>query len=386
MKKAYELSVLCDCEIALIIFNSTNKLFQYASTDMDKVLLKYTEYNEPHESRTNSDIVEALSKKEHKNSTNGCDSPEPDTEYSLTPRTESKYNKINEEFEMIMQRNILNGNRGQQSLSQTLGPMSVSLNASYPSTDSLMGSPQMPQHSSMSPRPSSSGLLDMNGVTANGYHRSVSPSSLAGSSSPVMMNKQMNKQQSPPGNRASLRVVIPNSHATSTMQTARPSSSSLNTQVVSVGTPTIPSMTTYPSSLSSSFPPNDFQLGSDLGLGFNSPGLLQSWSQGPLSGVQGLSHSSPSSTISSLPHLSVNNGTPPPSSSSPLPIKIKSEPISPPRDGLGLHRPPSVQGHLSPGHSLTPSASSSPDPSMVNSDYDGHINKRPRLTADTWAT
>uniref|UniRef100_A0A3P9M4Z6 MADS-box domain-containing protein n=1 Tax=Oryzias latipes TaxID=8090 RepID=A0A3P9M4Z6_ORYLA len=46
MKKAYELSVLCDCEIALIIFNSTNRLFQYASTDMDKVLLKYTEYSE----------------------------------------------------------------------------------------------------------------------------------------------------------------------------------------------------------------------------------------------------------------------------------------------------------------------------------------------------
>ena len=58
MKKAYELSVLCDCEIALIIFNSSNKLFQYASTDMDKILLKYTEYNEPHESRTNNDIVQ----------------------------------------------------------------------------------------------------------------------------------------------------------------------------------------------------------------------------------------------------------------------------------------------------------------------------------------
>ncbi|XP_019910706.2 myocyte-specific enhancer factor 2A isoform X3 [Esox lucius] len=63
MKKAYELSVLCDCEIALIIFNSSNKLFQYASTDMDKVLLKYTEYNEPHESRTNADIVEKLRNK-----------------------------------------------------------------------------------------------------------------------------------------------------------------------------------------------------------------------------------------------------------------------------------------------------------------------------------
>ncbi|XP_040197898.1 myocyte-specific enhancer factor 2C isoform X2 [Rana temporaria] len=98
MKKAYELSVLCDCEIALIIFNSTNKLFQYASTDMDKVLLKYTEYNEPHESRTNSDIVEALNKKEHK----GCDSPDPDSSYALTPRTEEKYKQINEEFDIMI--------------------------------------------------------------------------------------------------------------------------------------------------------------------------------------------------------------------------------------------------------------------------------------------
>ena len=39
MKKAYELSILCDCEIALIIFSSSNKLYQYASTDMDKVMM-----------------------------------------------------------------------------------------------------------------------------------------------------------------------------------------------------------------------------------------------------------------------------------------------------------------------------------------------------------
>ena len=45
--------------IFFIILNfSSNRLFQYASTDMDKVLLKYTEYNEPHESRTNGDIVD----------------------------------------------------------------------------------------------------------------------------------------------------------------------------------------------------------------------------------------------------------------------------------------------------------------------------------------
>jgi len=58
MKKAYELSTLCECEIALIIFNSNSRLFQYSSRNMDELLLKYTEYNEPHESKTNSDILE----------------------------------------------------------------------------------------------------------------------------------------------------------------------------------------------------------------------------------------------------------------------------------------------------------------------------------------
>ncbi|KAG1081326.1 hypothetical protein G6F42_022990 [Rhizopus arrhizus] len=57
MKKAYELSVLCDCEIALIIFNNNGKLVQYASTDIDKILMKYTEYNEPHESKSNQDFI-----------------------------------------------------------------------------------------------------------------------------------------------------------------------------------------------------------------------------------------------------------------------------------------------------------------------------------------
>ncbi|XP_055030988.1 myocyte enhancer factor 2aa isoform X5 [Misgurnus anguillicaudatus] len=157
MKKAYELSVLCDCEIALIIFNSSNKLFQYASTDMDKVLLKYTEYNEPHESRTNSDIVEklrnkghndcaspdpddcfghsplmddrfgklneesdlmykrcgALNKKEHR----GCDSPDPDSSYVLTPHTEEKYKKINEEFDNMMRNHKIPTGLPQQNFS-----------------------------------------------------------------------------------------------------------------------------------------------------------------------------------------------------------------------------------------------------------------------------
>ncbi|KAG0929146.1 hypothetical protein G6F57_012823 [Rhizopus arrhizus] len=57
MKKAYELSVLCDCEIALLIFNTNGKLVQYASSDIDQILMKYTEYNDPHESKSNLDFM-----------------------------------------------------------------------------------------------------------------------------------------------------------------------------------------------------------------------------------------------------------------------------------------------------------------------------------------
>lgn len=40
------------------------------------------------------------------------ESPEPDaSEYNLTPRTEAKYTKIDEEFQMMMQRNQHNGTR-----------------------------------------------------------------------------------------------------------------------------------------------------------------------------------------------------------------------------------------------------------------------------------
>jgi len=41
------------------------------------------------------------------------ESPEPETEYQLTPRTEAKYSKIDEDFQMMLQRNqsSINGQR-----------------------------------------------------------------------------------------------------------------------------------------------------------------------------------------------------------------------------------------------------------------------------------
>ena len=57
MKKAMELSVLCDCDIALVIFNSNSKLFQYSSSEIETILEKYARMEvEPHEKRNNHDL------------------------------------------------------------------------------------------------------------------------------------------------------------------------------------------------------------------------------------------------------------------------------------------------------------------------------------------
>ena len=56
--------------------------------------------------------TQALNKKEHKNGMQSPDSPDNDTEFTLTPRTEAKYNKIDEEFTIMMQRTgQINGGR-----------------------------------------------------------------------------------------------------------------------------------------------------------------------------------------------------------------------------------------------------------------------------------
>jgi hypothetical protein len=45
MKKAYELSVLCNCEVALVILPSNNKMIQYSSSDMTTLMNQFNEVN-----------------------------------------------------------------------------------------------------------------------------------------------------------------------------------------------------------------------------------------------------------------------------------------------------------------------------------------------------
>ncbi|KAK6118049.1 hypothetical protein DH2020_010033 [Rehmannia glutinosa] len=43
LKKAYELSVLCDAEVALIIFSQKGRLYEFSSSNMQKTIQKYME-------------------------------------------------------------------------------------------------------------------------------------------------------------------------------------------------------------------------------------------------------------------------------------------------------------------------------------------------------
>ncbi|XP_015216295.1 myocyte enhancer factor 2cb isoform X10 [Lepisosteus oculatus] len=364
MKKAYELSVLCDCEIALIIFNSTNKLFQYASTDMDKVLLKYTEYNEPHESRTNSDIVETLRKK----GLNGCDSPDPDADDSVghSPESEDKYRKINEDIDLMISRQRL------CAVPPSNYEMPVSIPVSNPNSliyshpgSSLGNHSLLPlahpslQRNSMSPggthRPPSAGntggllgsdLTTGAGTSAgNGYgnHRN-SPGLLV---SPGNMNKNMQAKSPPPMNlgmnnrKPDLRVLIPPG-SKNTMPSINQrinnsqSAQSLATPVVSVATPTLPGqgMGGYPSAISTTYGTEYSLSSADLSSlsGFNSAsalhlGSVTGWQQQHLQNMQHSALSQLGNCTST--HLSQSTNLSLPSAQS---LHIKSEPVSPPRD------------------------------------------------------
>uniref|UniRef100_A0A673A6S1 Myocyte enhancer factor 2d n=1 Tax=Sphaeramia orbicularis TaxID=375764 RepID=A0A673A6S1_9TELE len=233
MKKAYELSVLCDCEIALIIFNHSNKLFQYASTDMDKVLLKYTEYNEPHESRTNADIIETLRKKGF----NGCKH----SSNATVPQPST--------FSMPV----------------TVPPVQYTALVASTLTDPRLLSPQQPavQRNSVSPglpqRPASAGALlgdlgSSNGSSPspvpNGYISARASPGLLSVSNGNSMGKVVPAKSPPPpspqmvnSRKPDLRVITSQSKSLLQLNAQRLGGSqvapSLTTPVVSVATPSL---------------------------------------------------------------------------------------------------------------------------------------------------
>ncbi|XP_021453782.2 myocyte enhancer factor 2aa isoform X2 [Oncorhynchus mykiss] len=402
MKKAYELSVLCDCEIALIIFNSSNKLFQYASTDMDKVLLKYTEYNEPHESRTNSDIVEKLRNKGHNDL---CASPDPDDCFGHSPLMDDRFGKLSEESDLMYKRcgpttlpqqnfpmhvavpvsnqNTMSYNPGGSMSSQALTQAAASL-----SDSGMLSPPQASLHrSGGQQRPSTQGNAGSSFVNSRG-----SPG-LLGTPSGNGLGKVMPTKSPPPpgvnmgmGNRKpDLRVVIPPSskgmmpplseEEEMDLNTQRLSSSQsqpLATPVVSVTTPSLPPQglvySGMPTAYNTEYSLSSAEISSLQG--FGSPGLslgsMSAWQQHQL-GQAALSSLVGGGHLPQGSNLSINTSQN---------INIKSEPISPPRERVtpsGFHQQQQQQRHQQHQASSRQDLGRSPVDSLSSScsSYDG---------------
>lgn len=56
LKKAYELSVLCDADVALIVFSQTGRLYEFSSSNMQQTIARYLERSK--EARGNNLEVE----------------------------------------------------------------------------------------------------------------------------------------------------------------------------------------------------------------------------------------------------------------------------------------------------------------------------------------
>ncbi|XP_057686958.1 myocyte-specific enhancer factor 2A-like [Corythoichthys intestinalis] len=350
MKKAYELSVLCDCEIALIVFNSSNKLFQYASTDMDKVLLKYTEYNEPHESRTNSDIIEVLNKKEHR----GCDSPDvvDSNTYALTPNTEAKYKKINDEFDhmirshkmstSMLQQNLVHAERGGTSDGRMM-------TASQSQHTHLQRNIHATHRSTCTPNAgdtdtqSNSDLILQNGSGPDVNRFVESPIKIVPPKSPTPIRK------------SDLRVLTPASKAAIATLGERQASPALSTPVVSVSTPSL--------TLHNLLYGNDYELSSAEMPNFSSPAgpslnSMTTWQQ--INSSMG-------------PSMTTNHSN----------ISIKAEPRS---------TPPPIRRYASPSDSTAQQDEHLPRrrpdflPLAVTRSEAGESAPTKRLRADSWVT
>ncbi|XP_072249864.1 myocyte-specific enhancer factor 2D isoform X7 [Leuresthes tenuis] len=388
MKKAYELSVLCDCEIALIIFNHSNKLFQYASTDMDKVLLKYTEYNEPHESRTNADIIETLRKKGF----NGCNSPEPDGDDSIdqSPLNDRKTEDLDSlfkrygstvpqpTFSMPVTVPVSNQNAALQFSNNPAGALVTTTSfVTSTLTDPRLLSPQQPalQRNTVSPglpqRPASAGALlggdlgNSNGAcpspVPNGYISARASPGLLSVSNGNSLGKVVPAKSPPPpspqmvnSRKPDLRVITSqsgkslmqltdeelelvseNAQRLGGSQVAQP----LTTPVVSVATP---SLLAPFSSMQTAYN-TEYQLTSaDLTAlqTFTPPGLvpgnMAAWQQQPaVSQQQQQQQQQQQLTLASLSNL-VPVGPVPQSAALTVNtnpnVNIKSEPVSPNRD------------------------------------------------------
>ncbi|KAG5839746.1 hypothetical protein ANANG_G00208220 [Anguilla anguilla] len=315
----------------------------------------------------------ALNKKEHR----GCDSPDPDSSYVLTPHTEEKYKKINEEFDNMMRNHKIPAGLPPQSFSMHVPCPSPAPAASPPTAPPApwaaspwralrrwatagCSRPQGSLHRSVgSP---GSPAAPSAGSTGNGFVNPRESPGLLGTPSGNGLGKGMATKSPPPpgvnmgmgGRKPDLRVVIPPSskgmmppllsEEDMELNVQRISSSqaaqSLATPVVSVTTPSLaPQGLVYsamPTAYNTDYCLSSAELSSLQGFcssGGLSVGSASAWQQHQLGQIS-LGSMAGGCHIPQGSNISINTNQN---------VSIKSEPISPPRERMtpsGFPAPP----------------------------------------------
>ncbi|CAG05378.1 unnamed protein product, partial [Tetraodon nigroviridis] len=421
MKKAYELSVLCDCEIALIIFNST----------------KQTLPSQPPSLRAKQTL--------RKKGLNGCDSPdiEADDSAGQSPELDDKYRKINDDIDLMINRQRICGlppsnydigvpipgnNPGGLLYSQPGIGCSVSNHNLLPMSHTHL------QRNSMSPqRPSSTGNAGLMGselsstvvsTVGNGSYSNhcSSPGLLSPGVSKSMQDKSLPAASL--SRKPELRTLMPPTNKCSNMPTVdnaetpfipcyaalqcedfdlmlnqrinhSQSAQTLSTPAISIAAQTLPGqgMGGYPSTLASSYG-TEFSISSDLsslsGFGGSGLGSVTNWQQQQQQQMQNLQPSALGHMgfffsrnlcqTSNLNLLSAHQH-----------LQIKSEPASPPRDrvagmiGTGLGGGGTAGGYPSVGRGPHEAGRSPGDSaSSCGSSYEGSEEREDQHGSDAF--
>ncbi|XP_015230668.1 PREDICTED: myocyte-specific enhancer factor 2A-like [Cyprinodon variegatus] len=301
-------------------------------------------------------LSKALNKKEHR----GCDSPDNESTYVLTPSTEEKYKKINEDFDNMMKSHKISTGQPQQHFMQAaLGSSNYchgaaggggGVTSQVLSDNGILCSPHThPQrHTNSSQRPPSTGnsgglqassdlaLHNGSGAAVNGFMGSSDGSSILGKIGPTKSPPSLPHQGSsliPSSRKTDLRVVIPHCKG---MMLLGGGVSANRVSVIDLLQPSLTAAGLVFIILSLCWA--DYSLSSADMAGFSSAaglGSMTAWEQHQLSSLG-----------SAGSNLSVHTN-----------INIKAEPISPPRDHLTQ---PGYLTHLAaPPPPPPPSASSS---------------------------
>jgi hypothetical protein len=85
IKKAMELSILCDCDVAVLVSDRTGDLVQYASTDINKLWQRFMSASQPFKVLDNSNYQELCKKENEVNANHEKDSPPSTLPYALFP-------------------------------------------------------------------------------------------------------------------------------------------------------------------------------------------------------------------------------------------------------------------------------------------------------------